>query len=41
MRAFDLLLLYFVYLVSSHDDGYNVEPLVQVGYFLSLMQSIE
>lgn len=34
MRILDPLLLSFVYLVSSHNDEYNVEPLVQVDYFL-------
>lgn len=41
MRGFDLPPLSFVYLLSSHEDGYNVELLVQVGYFLSPMQNLE
>lgn len=41
MHGFDLPPLSFVYLLSSHEDGYNVELLFQVGYFLSPMQSLE
>lgn len=41
MHGFDLPPLSFVYLLSSHEDGYNAELLFQVGYFLSPMQSLE